>query len=55
MMNRNEVLTMKKVEYQRISLNVIVLRMRLRCLKNITDSANSVDQFLGEVLVHFIS
>src|SRR5215813_240305 len=44
----------KKAEYQAISLNVIVLRMRLRRSKNITNSANGLNHLLGEVLVYFV-
>src|SRR5215471_4067443 len=44
----------KKAEYQTINLNVIVLRMRLRRSKNITDSANGLNHFFREVLVYFV-
>ena len=52
---RNEVLRIKTPEDQRANLKVMVLRIRLCRLKNITDSPHGVDHFLGEAFVELVS
>src|SRR5712692_349869 len=46
---------MNMPEYQRISLKPMVLLTRSSLFKDIPDSPDGVDHFLGKVLVHLIA